>query len=268
MLSPNEGIVMNFANLKPLSAVLLSLSLAAGVGNIACSTSDSGGKAGSGGSGAGGSAGDNAGGGDQKGGSGGSKTGGTSGSKTGGAGGTAATTGGGTVVTLDTFAADSADASCKPIIECCPVATVTGAPKDLAICIAQRKAIGNFTTRSWKPSVDAGYIDFDGAKARACFDAQKALKCGATETELKALDCNYVTSKVALGGTCLIGTDCIEGWCDAMGTKKCTAKKADAAACMNGDECTSGNCKSVANVKTCAPAEAARAIPAICEYFL
>jgi len=258
---------MNYTNLKPLSAVVLGLGLIVGVGNIGCSSkSDSDKGSGSGGTGAGGSA--AGGGGDPTGGTGGSKTGGTSGSKTGGAGGTSATTGGGTPATLETFAADSADASCKVIVECCPIATVMGAPKDLATCTAQRKAIGGFTKRSWAPSIDAKYLEFDGAKARACFDAQKTLKCGATDVELKALPCDYVTSKVALEGTCLISADCLEGWCDVMGTKKCTAKKADAAACMGGDECTSGNCKSANLVKTCAPAEPPRDIPAICEYFL
>lgn len=251
---------MNFANLKPLSALLLSLGLAVGIGNIGCSSSDSGDKTGSGGSGSGsgGSAGDNA--------AGGSKTGGTSGSKTGGAGGTSTSTK--TPVTLDTFAADSADASCKVIVECCPVATVMGAPKDLADCTLKLKALGSFAKRGWVPSIDAMYIEFDGVKARACFDAQAALKCGATDAELKNLPCDYVKGKVALGGTCLIGTDCIDGWCDSMGTKKCTAKKANDAPCMDGGECTSGNCKSVSNVKTCAPADAPRAIPAVCEYFL
>jgi len=261
---------MNFANLKSLSAFVLGLGLAVGAGNIGCSSSDSGGgKGGSsaGGSGEGGSseAGSS---GSKTGGASGSKTGGTSGSKTGGAGGSSSSTG--TPVTLDTFPQDTADASCKVIVECCPVAMVMGAPKDLAICTAQRKAIGNFSVKAWRPSVDAKYLEFDGAKARACFDAQAALKCGAKESDFEALPCKYITPKVALDGTCLITTDCIEGWCDGPkdGPKKCVAKKADGATCMGGEECTSGNCKSANGAKTCAAADAPRDIPAICEYFL
>jgi hypothetical protein len=89
-------------------------------------------------------------------------------------------------------------------------------------------------------SIAAGRISFDGTHARACLDELAAgLTCGGSTPSMpvQAPDCNVVTPRVALGGTCrifdstLIATECVgdsyckqgpSGACDGTCTARAT----------------------------------------------
>lgn len=56
------------------------------------------------------------------------------------------------------------------------------------------------------------------------------------------------TAPLANGQACaddafnLLG-ECVDGWCDVLGSKRCEPRRADGAACSGGDECGSGYCQ-------------------------
>jgi hypothetical protein len=102
-------------------------------------------------------------------------------------------------------------------------------------------------------SVAAGRVAYHGDNFAACLNVAAALICPAARSGISAegamSSCAAAFEpKVAIGGDCADGAECINGWCDGVnnGTLgKCVAKKANGAGCGSDSECTSGGCDNI-----------------------
>lgn len=147
-------------------------------------------------------------------------------------------------IPFDSLQREFATAVCAQFANCpstVPAGTVLAAIAQhpaLYSCADLFTADATFNMAQYRTSIDAGRITYDGAKARACFDAL-ASTCGAFDQVLVG-DANCqgaLTGHVALGGTCFYDQECVAGTHCDLGS---TCPGLCVAAAALGDSCGTG----------------------------
>jgi hypothetical protein len=162
---------------------------------------------------------------------------------TGGGGAAGAAGSSGTPVALDQLGTAIAPVICD-ILKTCQGPGFGLAFSSAEAC--QKQIADGFADASYptlKDEVDSGTVVFDGTKAAACLDQIKALGCDYPTSRIASVCQDLLAGQVAEGASCTSGDECTVGhYCkvDAACPGKCTPLEAAGGACKKSDDCVSG----------------------------